>query len=429
MFRRHALPVLALLAAAIGCSDREAPTALESPGASSGPAAAAPVAGATSPEGVRLERQARRLARALADADFRRYLKAQLAESPYTEHKLHFQRFLQRDGQRALAALGRAEAEGDAAVRSDADAGITAELYFPVHGDLDRWDGGTEVLVATAMADRDAPVAFDTRGRRRILSPDGPPDVPVLALVPDETDFDRLPGPSRVICDITNCPGTGSGGSGSGTTGTGGITTAPPAVSLRLSKAQFVSTYESWLKGDPEFELHVLGPASATDTSNMVSYQCVGEHAPPGYEWDMNTTNWSGDVKVFGQDQMDALERTYPGRAYVILALEDDDTACEIKTGADRFGNAFTALKNAYQSYVGIKDLKVVTINGIIRVVGAAKSAASLINALANLIKSNDDLIGIAMADSVVGRTSPIGHWAVMEDKTKVNGWLNLELR
>jgi hypothetical protein len=183
------------------------------------------------------------------------------------------------------------------------------------------------------------------------------------------------------------------------------------------------------LKGNPEFELHVLGPASATDTTNMVSYQCVGEHAPAGYAWDMNGTNWTGDVKVFGQDQMDAIERTYPGRSYVILALEDDDTACEIKTGVDRFGNVFTALKNAYQSYIGLKDVKIVTINGVVRVVGAARSAASLINALANLIKSNDDLIGIAMADSIVGRTSPVGHWAVMEGSTKVNGWLDLKIR
>jgi hypothetical protein len=429
MHARHALPALALLAAAIGCADREAPLPLESPGAAHGPEAAAPALGAPGPEGQRLERQARRLARALGDAEFRQYVKAQLSGSPFAEHKLHFQRFLGRDGRRALAAMGRAEAEGDAAVQSDADAGITAELYFPVPGDLERWDGGPGLLVATALADHDAPIAYDTRGRRRVLSPDVPPNLPVLALVPNETDFDQPGKPARVICDITNCPDTGGGGTGSGSGGTGVPNTAPPVPALRLSRAQFVDTYEGWLKGNPEFELHVLGPASATDTTNMVSYQCVGEHAPSGYVWDMNATNWSGDVKVFGQDQMDAMERTYPGRAYVILALEDDDTACGIKTGADRFGDVFSALKSAYQSYVGIKDMKVITINGVVRIVGAAKSAASLINALASLIKSNDDLIGIAMADSIVGRTSPVGHWAVMQGKSQVNGWLNLEMK
>jgi hypothetical protein len=143
----------------------------------------------------------------------------------------------------------------------------------------------------------------------------------------------------------------------------------------------------------------------------------------------MNTTNWSGTAKVFTQAQMDAIDQAFPGQSYMILALEDDDTACEIKTGQDRFGDALTALKNAYNSYTGLKDVKIITINGTTRVITAAKNGAKLITALANLIKSNDDLIGIAMADSVVGRTSPIGHWAVMEGKSKVNGWLNLVMQ
>jgi hypothetical protein len=28
-----------------------------------------------------------------------------------------------------------------------------------------------------------------------------------------------------------------------------------------------------------------------------------------------------------------------------------------------------------------------------------------------------------------VGRTSPVGHWAVMQGKSQVNGWLNLEMK
>lgn len=183
------------------------------------------------------------------------------------------------------------------------------------------------------------------------------------------------------------------------------------------------------MKGNPEFELHVLGPAAPGDTTTMVSYQCVGEHAPTGYYWDMNSTNWSGDAKVFSQAQMDALELAHPGKSYMILALEDDDTACEIKTGQDRFGDAIAALKAAYNAYIGVKDVKVITINGITRIIVAARSGANLITALANVIKTNDDIIGLAMRDSVIGRTSPIGQWAVMEGATKINGWLNLEMK
>ncbi len=430
MFARQRLAALALLAAAVGCADHDPSSPLAGPAAVAGPEAGAPLPG-NSPEARRLERQARRLARALDDPGFRQYLRAQLAESPVVEHKLQFQRFLARDGRRALSAMARAGDEAEASVSADANEGIGAEVYFPVPGHLERWSGGPDLLVATAIGDHDAPVAFDTRGRRVLLDPKAPPSTPVLALVPQETDFDR---PAAVICGIDTCPDGGGGGSGGGTggtAGTGGPGGSPPTQSLYLTRAQFVDTFEGWLKGNPEFELHVLGPVNSADSTTMVSFQCVGEHAPTGYQWDMNSTNWSSSTgaKVFTQAQMDALNLTFPGKSYLILALEDDDTACEIKTGEDRFGAALDALKNAYQSYIGVKDIKVFTPGGIVRVIVAAKSGASLITAIANLIKSNDDLIGIAMADSVLGRTSPVGHWAVMEGKTKVNGWLNLEMK
>ncbi|HQR17431.1 MAG TPA: hypothetical protein PK948_03620 [Gemmatimonadales bacterium] len=427
MFARQRLAALALLAAAVGCADHDPSPPIGGPAEVAGPEAGPPLPG-DAPEARRLERQARRLARALDDPAFRQYLRAQLAESPVIEHKLQFQRFLVRDGRRALGAMARADGEAEASISADANEGIAAEVYFPVPGQLERWSGGPDLLVATALGDHDAPVAFDTRGRRVLLDPKSPPATPVLALVPQESDFDRPGPPVGVICEV-DCSGGGGGGTAGG--GSGGPSGTPPSQSLYLTRAQFVDTFEGWLKGNPEFELHVLGPVSSTDSATMVSFQCVGEHAPSGYQWDMNGTNWSSSAgaKVFTQAQMDAMSLTFPGKSYLILALEDDDTACEIKAKEDRFGTALEALKNAYQGYIGVKDVKVLTPGGIIRVIVAAKSGASLITAIANLIKTNDDLIGIAMADSVLGRTSPVGHWAVMEGKTKVNGWLNLEMK
>jgi len=378
-----------------------------------------------------MERQARRLAVALGDPALRQHLHSQLRESPIIEQKLQFQRLLARDDHRIAAAMARADAQSQAAVMQDATAGIASELYFPVPGHLERWDGGPDLLVATALRDGDVPVAFNTLGERILLDPRTPPATPVLALVPQETDFDRPAGPQGAICGVDDCggDGNGQGGGGSSGGGSGGLPGSPPSQSLYLTRAQFVDTFESWLKGKPEFELHVLGPASPGDTTTYISFQCVGEHAPYGYYWDMNTTNWSGTAKVFTQAQMDAIDQAFPGQSYMILALEDDDTACEIKTGQDRFGDALTALKNAYNSYTGLKDVKIITVNGTTRVITAAKNGAKLITALANLIKSNDDLIGIAMADSVVGRSSSIGNWAVMEGHSKVNGWLNLVMQ
>ena len=103
------------------------------------------------------------------------------------------------------------------------------------------------LLVATAIGDHDAPVAFDTRGRRVLLDPKTPPNTPVLALVPQETDFDRPPGPRGVICGIDSCPDGSGGGSGRGDgrhRWVGGPGGSPPAQSLYLTKAQFVDTFE-----------------------------------------------------------------------------------------------------------------------------------------------------------------------------------------
>jgi len=426
---RQRLAALALLAAVAGCADHEPTSPAGTAGADPVPAAP-PAAGSGGPEAHRLERQARRLALALGDAGFREYLRARLVGSPVREHKLHFQRFLAADGRRALAAMARADGEMESVVDTDATEGLAAEVYFPVPGHLERWDGGPEILVATALHDHQAPVAFDTRGRRRVLDPKAPPSTPVLALVPAEADFDGGSGESRIICEVETCGDNGGGGGGgSGSGGGGGVPQSPPVLDLHLTRAWFNGDYEGWLKGNPEFELHVLGPASPTDTTNMVTLQCVGEHAPPGYQWDMNGTSWSGDALVFRQSQMDAFNQRYPGRAYVIMALEDDDTACEIRTDEDRFSSAFAALKQAYQQYIGLKDIQVVTIDGVTKVIAAARSAAALVNALANLIKTNDDIIGIAMRDSVVGRSSTVGRWAVMNGKASLNGWLNLEMK
>jgi hypothetical protein len=428
MHAKLRLATVVVLTALAACAEHDPSAPADVPNAA--PKAAAPTPDAPV-EALRLERQARRLALSLADPDNRQYLRTQLGASPFREHKLSFQRFLAQDGERTLGAMARAAGEAESAVRIDASQGLAAEVYFPVPGQQEAWDGGPDLLVATALHDHDAPVAFDTRGRRILLDPDRPPSTPVLALVPKETDFDHPPGRSNAICQIDDCGGgTGGGGAGGGGTGGSGTPTGTsPAQALYLTRAQFSGTFEGWLKGNPEFELHVLGPASPADTTNLISYQCVGEHAPTGYYWDMNSTSWSGTAKVFTQAQMDALESAYPGHSYMIMALEDDDTACEIKMDRDLVGNTFEALKSAYQAYVALKDIKVITINGATRILVAAKSGAHLISSLASLIKTNDDLIGIAVADSVIGRTSSVGHWAVLNGYKTINGWLNLEVK
>ncbi len=100
MRTRIGLGLLALAAAFAAC-DRPAPTA-PSDGAPFTP----PTAQALQ-ERDAMDRLARRFARALADPGFRAYVKGQLDQSPYVEHKLQLQRFLHGSGQRALKEVAR----------------------------------------------------------------------------------------------------------------------------------------------------------------------------------------------------------------------------------------------------------------------------------------------------------------------------------
>jgi len=55
------------------------------------------------------------------------------------------------------------------------------------------------VLVATAIADHDPPVAFDLQGNRRVLDPERPPATPVIAWSRWKPIFRRRQRPSGAI--------------------------------------------------------------------------------------------------------------------------------------------------------------------------------------------------------------------------------------
>ena len=205
-----------------------------------------------------MDRLARRLARSLADPDFRAYVRAELDRSPVIEHKLHLQRFLNRSNGRVSKQVARLAAESESSIRADADAAGPLEIYFPVPEHRAAWTGGPELLVASAREDREAPVAYDVRGRRQVLSPDAPPATPVLAVVPVETDF----GPDAVhrLCrDAT------------ATAPPPPPPPPPPPTGLFMTYAHFVQDFEGWLKGSPEFEIHILGQSGTIGLAEGLS--------------------------------------------------------------------------------------------------------------------------------------------------------------
>jgi len=404
-------PALAICAGLAACSDRQAPTqpTLES----ESPAALVEPGRERSQQ---LERLARRFARALADPAFRAEVKQALDASPYPEGKVYFQRALARDGDRGYQVLARASGEALADVTRDANGVGTLELYLPVPAHRAAWSGDEQVLVATAERDGEAPVAFDVGGRRQVLDARTPPAVPVLAVVPAELDFDA-PRLKSATCNGETCGG-----------GTGGYVAAP-TPGLYLTRADFVETFESWLKGSPEYEIHVMGPSSPGDTKVISSYQCIGEHAGGDYAWDMNSKSWTGSQLLFSNAQMDAFAATYGGKPFSIMAYEDDDGACRIRTDADRAQKLFAAVGPAVAQWTAAIGKKDDLLANAPRILKAAQAAYSVLSALYSFLTSADDIIGVAVEDAATGRYRAGTNWTVLNDKVTSNGWLMLETK
>ena len=351
----------------------------------------------------------RTLALALRSPVLRAYLRAKLQASRFREHKVQFQRFLYADGQHALLRIAAATATPPGAVAGAADAAIPLEVYLPVPAHRVAWQGDGRILVATELRDGDTPVAYDTAGNRYLLSPETPPAIPVLALVPVETDFSSPP--SAMMC-LSECGGGG-----------GGTYEPPPAPGLYMAQAHFTQTFESWLKGSPEFEVHVLGQKGQTDS--LTDYQCAGERQASPYFFDQNSLDWSGSVQLFSQAQLNDYHTKHPGQNVRVYVVEDDDTACQIKTDGLQFSEALAILDSLVNGLTAGKDT--VTVGG--KRFRGATAAARFFGTLASLINTSDELVGNAVADSVAGEFHAGANWIVKGASNVTNGWIKLEMR
>lgn len=402
-----ALAGLLLLAA---CGERD-PAAPATPAPGAAPAVRADLT--VTDETRQLEGLARRLAIALGDPSFRARFHARLEASPYREGKLHLQRTLLADGRAELSALARLNGERESLSDSVQRATRALEVYLPVPGHRRQWRGDTRLLVATAARDGDIPVAFDLNGGRHYLDPTRPPQTPVLAVVPVETDFDAPGVGGNAVCTPPEC-----------TSGGGGPPPPPPNLvspGLYMTKASFVQDFESWLKGSPEFEVQVLGRKGVTDS--LSKYQCAGEHQPAPYRWD-GGTSWTGSVLLFSQAQISAYHASNPAETFRIVAMEDDDTACEMKIDEDRWARFVGTIGPLYQDFTGAIDSGTVK-----KYVLAGRSLRDFLAAAAGVIKTNDDLIGNAMEDRVVGEYHTNFNWILRADDNVTNGWIKLEMK
>ncbi len=399
MLQRRMVLAGAGLATLMACADQPPSTAPEATDAARVSSSNTPAA----PENL-----ARAFARALRNPSFRAYVKAQLDASPFRENKLQFQTFVGAHDARGLRALAAENRVAEDVILADVQQAIPLEFYLPVPAHRAAWTGDENLLVATALNDRDAPVAFDLAGRRHVLRADRPPATPVLALVPVETDF--TPRPQFEIC--LACDGEGGGGT-------------PPAspAGLYMTKSHLVDDFEGWLKGAPEIEVHILGQRGTSDT--MVSYQCAAATQPTPYYFDQNGLDWSGSVLLFSKSQLDQYNAAHPNKNVRVFFIEDDDAACDIRTDRNRLQELFRAVDAAYKSVTAGNDSS----SGLQRRFKRASGLYRILAALAAWIKSNDDPIGNAVEDPVVGSIYPGYNWFLKGDNNVTNGWIRLEMR
>jgi hypothetical protein len=190
-----------------------------------------------------------------------------------------------------------------------------------------------------------------------------------------------------------------------------------------MTYSHFVQDFEGWLKGDPEFEYHILGQSGASDS--LRDYQCVGGAAGGYSNFDQNDLNWTGSVLLFSQTQLNSYKISHPNQNFRIVALEDDDGACAIRFDANRFLKMVSTLQSQYPNLSGAKD----TTSGIVKIVKRANALQKILAAVYNFITTQDDLIGSAIEDVVVGQYYPGANWVVKGENNATNGWAKLEMR
>jgi hypothetical protein len=230
-------------------------------------------------------------------------------------------------------------------------------------------------------------------------------------MVPVETDFAHPTGPGSAA-ECTTCGGGGGG-------------TAPvPPTGLYMTYSHFVQDFEGWFKGDPEFEYHILGQSGTSDS--LRDYQCAGNASGGYYRFDQNDLNWSGSVLLFSQAQLNNYKSAHPNQNFRIIAVEDDDTGCVIKFDGNRFKSVLATIQTQYPNLSGAKD----TTSSILgKIVKRANALQKILSAVYSFLTTQDDFIGNALEDDVVGQFFAGANWIVKGENNATKGWINLEMR
>lgn len=417
--------VLAMLIGTTGCADSidrtVAPEATKA-------VIAEPNTQAPSEERVALTTVARLVAEAMDNEPARQRLKRDMRAAPFREHKLELKAYLQSNDGRQLLDRVAALSGGEQAFFATLAKIRPLEFYMPVAKQRETWTGKSEILVASQLAESEPIVSFDKNGSEVKLDRATPPAQPVLSIVPVETDFTRpMPasttrnardqngeaigtletleakGSSLIACDET----CGSGGGGS---------TAPsiePGLYLEFSR--IVDMKEPWVRGDPEIEVHIQGPNSASAPLYADDRSCSGEHSVDYRKvFNQNNAFWEGRVMLYSEAEAVAFVNQFKD-GFHILFWEDDNEPCTLKLDT----NVLVETLKSTAGATGTVAIKILPGASWVLV-----SAAFLGNLFANAgawLQTNDDFVGAAVDQASAGYSYPDNTHVIMDGRT-LNG-------
>src|SRR2546427_12399146 len=99
---------------------------------------------------------------------------------------------------------------------------------------------------------------------------------------------------------------------------------------------------------------------------------------------------------------------------------------CHIKTEVDVFKLHEDAVDGANRAFTAGKDTTSTTAGKIWKF---AQALQKLFTAIASLINTNDELVGNAVQDSVVGEYHAGFNWIVKGEQNVTSGWITLEMK
>jgi hypothetical protein len=330
-----------------------------------------------------IERQAvadltRAVAVALNDSPIREDLFESLRQSSVTrDRKLHLQSYLHGNAG-FIRRIAELKGQRPQDVISMLSTLRSMELYMPVARHREQWTGSTEIIVALQLNETDIPIGYRLDGSSVQLGLSAPPDIPVLAIVPAETDFSRyLPSDwigvddqggravgtlapqdylrsseavntgshlsvaSEILsCDpetaLVECPEEGGGG--------GGINWTMPSnapTGLYMTALELNDYKEPWIKGDPEIEVFVFGPAPNDPPHVARVISCAGEYpaslanqtATFWRKFDQNSYSGFAKVLLLTGEQIEShrFDEAVPDhRRFEVIVIEDDHLSCQL---------------------------------------------------------------------------------------------------